>query len=80
MTPAGAEAPPWVDLPKVLCVRKRTVGMAHEIFVFGLQSVWFPMPTEIERIKQGAPIYLTVLGQIHPPVAMEVGPEPDLTA
>lgn len=42
-----------------------------------MQSVWFPTPAEIERIKAGAPIYLTLIGMFHPPVAMDVGPVPD---
>ncbi|MCR4340138.1 MAG: hypothetical protein NUW01_09680 [Gemmatimonadaceae bacterium] len=43
----------------------------------GMTSAWFPTPEEIERIKAGAPIYLTVLGQVHPPVCMAVGSPPD---
>lgn len=42
----------------------------------GMTSAWFPTPEEIERIKDGAPIYLTVLGTVHPPVSMGVGPRP----
>lgn len=42
----------------------------------GMVSAWFPTPEEIERIVQGAPIYLTVLGVVHPPVALGVGPRP----
>lgn len=42
----------------------------------GMVSAWFPTPEEIERIKEGAPIYLTVLGTVHPPVAIGVGPRP----
>ena len=42
----------------------------------GMTSAWFPTPEEIERIAQGAPIYLTVLGHVHPPVSMSVGPRP----
>lgn len=36
-------------------------------------SAWFPTPEEIERMKQGAPIYLTLMGRIHPPVSLCVG-------
>jgi hypothetical protein len=42
----------------------------------GMVSAWFPTPEEIQRIVEGAPIYLTVLGQVHPPVSMGVGPRP----
>jgi hypothetical protein len=41
-----------------------------------MTSAWFPTSDEIERIRNGAPIYLTVIGIIHPPVAMSVGPQP----
>lgn len=43
----------------------------------GMTSAWLPTPEEIARISAGAPVYLTVLGQIHPPVSMAVGPAPD---
>lgn len=39
-------------------------------------SARFPTPEEIERIKEGAPVYLVVLGTVHPPVDMRVGPRP----
>jgi hypothetical protein len=38
----------------------------------GMTSAWFPTPEEIERIRNGAPIYLTVVGEVHPPVSMSV--------
>lgn len=38
-----------------------------------MTSAWFPTPEEIVRICDGAPVYLTILGQVHPPVAMSVG-------
>lgn len=43
----------------------------------GMTSAWFPTLEEIERIRKGAPIYLTVISDVHPPVAMSVGPSPD---
>jgi hypothetical protein len=43
----------------------------------GMTSAWFPTPEEIERIRKGAPVYLTIIGAVHPPVAMAVGPTPD---
>jgi hypothetical protein len=43
----------------------------------GMTSAWFPTPQEIERIAKGAPIYLTVISDIHPPVSMSVGAPPD---
>lgn len=50
-----------------------------EVTNVGLQmtSAWLPTPEEIARIAAGAPIYLTVVGGMHPPVAMTVGPIPE---
>ena len=42
-----------------------------------MQTAWFPSPKEIEDIQAGAPIILTVLGTVHPPVRMETGDLPD---
>jgi hypothetical protein len=42
----------------------------------GMTSAWFPNADEIVRIQHGAPVYLTVIGEVHPPVAMSVGPVP----
>lgn len=39
-------------------------------------SVWLPTQEEIERIQQGAPIYLYIVGTVHPPVSVSVGPRP----
>jgi hypothetical protein len=39
-------------------------------------SAWFPTPAEVARIVEGAPIYLGILGTVHPPVVMSVGPRP----
>lgn len=36
-------------------------------------SVWEPSPEEIQRIKAGAKIILSVLGTQHPPVKVDVG-------
>lgn len=41
-----------------------------------MQSAWEPTPSEIERIKAGASIILTVIGSVHPPVALTVGEIP----
>lgn len=42
-----------------------------------MTSAWEPTPDEIERLAQGAPVYLTILGNVHPPVAMAVGSPPE---
>lgn len=39
-------------------------------------TAWEPTPDEIERLRRGAPIYLTVLGSAHPPVLLQVGELP----
>lgn len=39
-------------------------------------TAWEPTPEELVRLNQGANVYLTVLGTMHPPVLVEVG-EPD---
>jgi hypothetical protein len=39
----------------------------------GMTSAWFPTAEEIARMIEGAPIYLTIIGDIHPPVALLVG-------
>ena len=36
-------------------------------------SAWLPTPEEIAAIVAGAPVYLRVLGQGHPPVAVWAG-------
>lgn len=41
-----------------------------------MTSAWYPTPEEIKRISEGAPVYLSVMGTIHPPVSMGVGPRP----
>jgi hypothetical protein len=41
-----------------------------------MTSAWFPTEAEIARLRAGAPVYLTVVGEIHPPVAIAVGPAP----
>jgi len=42
-----------------------------------MTSAWYPTPEEIARIVADAPVYLTVLGTAHPPVAMNVGDLPN---
>jgi hypothetical protein len=41
-----------------------------------MSSAWHPTPDEIERIATGAPVYLTIQGQGHPPVMLWVGEAP----
>lgn len=39
-------------------------------------SAWFPSAEEAQRILDGAPIYLKIAGDSHPPVALYVGDPP----
>jgi hypothetical protein len=41
-----------------------------------MMSVWEPTPEEIARIVAGANVRLIVVGRIHPPVELSVGPPP----
>jgi len=41
-----------------------------------MSSAWSPDPDELERIEEGAPIILTVIGSNHPVVAVSVGQTP----
>ena len=52
-----------------LAVRDQTTAAGP-----AMTSAWFPTEAEIARLRAGAPVYLTVVGGIHPPVAMAVGP------
>lgn len=39
-------------------------------------TAWYPTPEEIAAIAAGAPVHLRILGVQHPPVTIEVGPQP----
>jgi len=39
-------------------------------------SAWFPTNEEIAALARGAPVYLHVVGGVHPPVAITVGNPP----
>jgi hypothetical protein len=43
-----------------------------------MKSAWHPTPDERARLAQGAPVYLAVHGQVHPPVALTVGLGPSI--
>jgi hypothetical protein len=36
-------------------------------------SAWYPTPDELKRLNEGAAVYLTIVGQGHPPVRLSVG-------
>jgi len=54
-----------------------TVDKTTGVLVNRMISAWELTPDEIDRLKQGATIYLHVLGTEHAPVMIEVG-EPEL--
>lgn len=37
---------------------------------------WSPTPDELARLNAGAPVVLTILGTLHPPVMLSVGDAP----
>lgn len=41
-----------------------------------MTSAWFPSPEELLALAKGAPLYLTVFGNVHPPVKLSVGEIP----
>lgn len=44
-----------------------------------MTSAWMPCPEEIEALKHGLPILLTIFGTGHPVVSLGVGTPADLT-
>ncbi len=42
----------------------------------GMISAWFPSLAELELLNQGAPIYVTIFGDAHPPLSVSVGSPP----
>lgn len=45
-----------------------------------MMSAWEPTPAELAALNAGAKIVLTIIGQAHPPVALTVGPIPELNS
>lgn len=39
-----------------------------------MRSAWLPTPSEIAAINAGASVHLVILGTVHPPVMVTVGP------
>jgi len=37
---------------------------------------WQPTPDELAALAAGAPIYVTILGNQHPPIKVGIGPTP----
>lgn len=41
-----------------------------------MTTAWLPDPAELERIARGAAVHVRILGQVHPPIIVEVGEPP----
>lgn len=39
-------------------------------------TAWEPTPEELAMLAAGAPVFLWIMGQAHPPVRLEVGEAP----
>ncbi|AVX04331.1 hypothetical protein MXMO3_01806 [Maritalea myrionectae] len=53
-------------------VNDGTAGMCTSMV-----TAWYPSVEELKALVNGAPVHLRVLGAAHPPVKIEVGPEPE---
>ena len=42
-----------------------------------MQTAWLPTPEQVQAIVAGAPVILTVLDRMHPPVHVSVGEVPE---
>ena len=40
-------------------------------------TAWEPTPEELVALNNGAPVCVRLLGQSHPPILVDVGPEPE---
>ena len=40
-------------------------------------SAWVPTPDELAKLAAGAPVYLGIVGGVHPPVWLAVGEAPE---
>lgn len=66
----------YIGLP----IRDETIEfVGHDTIelVNQMVSAWFPTPDELAAINAGAPIVLRCIGDVHPPVSMAVGEEPE---
>ena len=41
-----------------------------------MTTAWHPTPAELEALKAGASVHVTVLGSVPPPMIVAVGPAP----
>lgn len=41
-----------------------------------MTTAWIPTPAELEALKAGASVHITILGTVPPPMMVSVGPVP----
>lgn len=41
-------------------------------------TAWLPTPAELAALNAGAAVHVSILGSVHPPIMVEVGPVPDM--
>ena len=41
-----------------------------------MTTAWLPTPQELEALNRGAAVHVRIIGNRHPPIMVEVGPEP----
>lgn len=63
-------APPGMSIDQ--CSALPITRLVYSDGTPAVASFWKPTPDELERIKQGMAIRLTVLGHTHPPLLIEV--------
>jgi hypothetical protein len=59
-----------------LPLRDETINCTVNGPINSMVTAWFPTPEEIAKIVAGAPVHLRVLGDVHPPVMLDVGEPP----
>ena len=42
-----------------------------------MTTAWEPTPAEMEAIARGALVHVRILGEVHPPIMVEVGEPPE---
>jgi len=52
-------------------VNEKTLGMTP-----AMTSAWHPPPAELAALNAGAAVHVSLLGAIHPPIIVDVGPIP----
>lgn len=66
----------WDQTSDGVCVGLPIRDERHAPGINRMVSAWVPTPEDIALIQAGAPIYLHVIGETHPPVSLVVGCPP----